>query len=128
MDWSNLAGLVLAAVVTAAIPILLPPAITLISTKIHNERLARLAEVVARGAGRIALEVAQARASRPGVPMSAIIAEQMTKEQSAVMAAVPDTIAKLGASTAIVGQMLQGELGKLLAPAPAVAIDRRPGA
>jgi hypothetical protein len=131
MDWSQIAGLVLAAVVSTAVPILLPRALTLLAANIHNKDVALIADVAARAAGRIALEIAQARASNPGMPIASIVTAQLAQEQAVVLAMVPETVAKLGVPPDTIGRMIQGELGKLLAPqpgVPAVVIDPRPAA
>ncbi|MDB5415306.1 MAG: hypothetical protein JWR10_3641 [Rubritepida sp.] len=123
MDWTQLAGWAMAAVVTAVIPIVLPRVLTLIDANIHNKDVALIAGGAARAAGRIALQVAQARAAQPGVPIGAIISAQLAAEQVNVQAMLKETVAKLGVSPDAVGQMIQGELGKLLPPESAPVIQ-----
>ena len=108
------------AAVTAAVPVLLPRLLTMISANIHQKDVALIADAAARAAGRIAVAVA---GQAPGGGLKAAVAASLAAEVVTLKAQLPDTIAKVGASDSTLAQMVQGEVGKLIAGAAGQAVE-----
>ncbi|EHM01215.1 hypothetical protein HMPREF9946_02176, partial [Acetobacteraceae bacterium AT-5844] len=99
------------AVISAAVPVLLPGLVTQIRANVHDKRVALIAEAAARAAGRIVVSVA---GQAPSSGVQAAMRSALNAEVATLKRQLPETIAKVGASDATLTQMVQGELGKLL--------------
>lgn len=122
-DWISYANVVavpvgvlaMAGVAYAAVPLA-----AYIREKTHNERLARLAEVLGRYAGDIAGKL---QSLPPGSNLDAAKALLIQTAKDTAKVQMADTIKSLGgASDTVLKNMISGELGKITAPAAAVAL------
>ena len=100
------------AAVTAAVPVLLPRALTMIAANVHQKDVALIAEAATRAAGRVVMSVA---GQAPTSGVQAAVMAALAAEVAALKHQLPETIAKVGASDATLSSMVQGEVGKLLA-------------
>ena len=106
------------AIVSSAVPILLPRALTVLAGNIHDKRIALIADAATRAAGRIVVGVADQLAN-PGATLKGAVAAAAAAEVSTLKAQLPETIAKVGASDATLQAMIKGEVGKIVGQAVA---------